>query len=277
MKKIEEYVENIYRSFDEKDEETKIIKEETITHLMDEVEDLKKSGLSEEKSINKALSNFGNEKIVINELKLILKKQDKFSKILKISAIAFFMIASVFFTIYVADDFSHRNDSNPYLSDKNTKAYVFEVIKDKIKDKNEINSELNNEITNLLDEFNIKNDNGIYDIKISKGDSYNIVYEYKKDVTDEMIPNGNGGASGVYSDEGTHTWDIFYKRTDKQQNYDYDVQQKAWNERVNRIPNRLGQISNYLFVISGVLIFIYVINKLYMKGSFSVIKPLKSN
>lgn len=267
MKKIEEYIDNIYKNFDEKDEHTKVLKEETKAHLLDELEELKKTGLSEEESISKAISNFGSEKSVISEMNLILKKQNRFSMILKKLTLIFFVIACIFLSIDIADEFIHRNEANPFTTDKNTTAYVFDVVESKIKNKEILDSDLKNEITQSLDEFNMKNNNGLYYIRIAKEDIPNINYEYKKDVPEEMIKGGNGGVKGLFTN-GKKIWSIYYNRTDNQVNLDYQVQQEAWDKMVNRVPNRLGQISNYLFVIAAVLLGVYIINRVYLKSSF---------
>lgn len=268
MKKIEEYIENIYRNFDEKDEETKILKEETKTHLLEEVEELKKTGLTEEESISKAISNFGSEKIVISEMNLILKKQNKFSIILKKLALTFFIIACVFLSINIADEFIHRNEPNPFISDRNTTDYVIENIKSKIENIDVLDSNLTNEITKLLDEFNLKNNNGLYYIRIVREDMTNVDYEYKKDVAEDMIKGGHSGVRGIYN-KGQIKWSIYSNRTDTQANYDYKASQETWDKMVNRVPNRLGQISNYLFVVSAVLLCVFIFNKVYLKSSFS--------
>lgn len=265
MRTIEEYIEKIYRNFDEMDEETKILKEEIRVHLFEEVEELKKQGLSEEESIDKAISNFGDERIVINEMKLILKKQNNFLNILKKLTLIFFVIACVFLSISIADEFIHKNKPNPFTVDKNSTAYVFDVIENKIKDKDTLDSNFKNEITQLLDEFNIKNNNGLNYVRIVREDMPNINYEYKKDVPEDIKYNGVMGISN----EKQIAWSIYSNRTNNQVNYDYKTQIEAWNKMVNRIPNRLGQISNCLFVVSIVLFCVYIITKVYLKSSFS--------
>lgn len=267
MKKMEDYIEKISRNFDEKDEETKILKEEIKIHLFEEVEELKKQGLSEEESIEKAISNFGDEKIVINQMNLILKKQSDFSRILKKLTLIFFVIACLFLSISIADEFINRNEPDPFTADKNTTSYLFDVIENRIKNEDVLDSNLKNEITQLIDEFNDKNNNGLYYIRISKEGMPDLNYEYKKDVAENMIETKNGGLSGIYNDEH-RTWNIYYNRTDNQANYDYKVQQDVWNKMINRIPNRLRQISNCLFVVTIVLFFVYITNKVYLKSSF---------
>ena len=269
MKKIEDYIEKISRKFDEKDQQTKVLKEEIKVHLFEEVEELKKQGLSEEESVDKAISNFGDEKIVINEMNLILKKQNKFSKILKKLALIFFVIACVFLSISIADELIHKNEPNPFTVDQNTTAYVFDVIENKIKDKDTLDSNFKNEITQLLDEFNIKNNNGLNYVRIVREDMPNINYEYKKDVSEDMRDMEYNGVSGIRNEKQI-AWSIYSNRTDNQVNYDYKIQIEAWNKMVNRIPNRLGQISSCLFVVSIVLFFVYITNKFYLKSLFSI-------
>ena len=106
MKRIDEYVSAVYKSFDDNDEETKILIEETKAHLYDEVEDLKKQGFSEEESIKKAISNFGKEKSVVNELKGTLYRKDRFSKIFLRIALIVFCIGILFKLILIGYRFS---------------------------------------------------------------------------------------------------------------------------------------------------------------------------
>ncbi|GAA0087083.1 hypothetical protein UT300007_35240 [Clostridium sp. CTA-7] len=261
MKRIEEYIEKIYRNFDEKDEETKIIKEETKVHLLEEVADLKKQGLTEEESINKAISNFGSEKVVISEMNLILKKQNKFSKALKKVTLITFIVACLFFSIDIGDEFINRDENN-FKYDKNTTSYVIETIRNKIQDKDSLDESLKNEITQLLDEFNKQNNNGLYYIRLEYEPNSSIEYEYKKDVSEDMINGGHGGLSR------RNNWSIHTNTTEDQANYDYKKHKESWDKVVNRLPNRLGQVSNYLFVVSAVLLCVYIINKVYLKSSF---------
>lgn len=261
MKRIEEYVEKVYKNFDQKDEETKILKEETKAHLLEEVEELKKEGLSQEESVEKAISNFGSEKAVINEMNSILKRQNIFSVVLKRVALAFFLVACVCFAIKLVDETIHLNDPNPFTADTNSTAYVFDIIENKIIDKYSLDTELKNEITQLLDEFNMKSNNGIYYVKILRADGSKEEYEYKKD----GMEYSNFGQIGLTS-EGKRTWDIHHKLTNEQHYYDMLVQRDTMYRMINRVPYRLGQIANYLFVISGVLLCVYLLTKRYLKG-----------
>ncbi|MBD7915088.1 hypothetical protein H9660_07985 [Clostridium sp. Sa3CUN1] len=267
MNKIEEYVEKIYKKFDEKDEETKILKEETKVHLLEEVKELRKQGLSENESIEKAITNFGEEKTVIKEMSLILKKQSKFINVLKKFTIILFIIACVCLSINIADQFINRNESDIYTADENTTTYIFDVIAKKIKNEDTLDSNLKNEITQLLDEFNAKHNNGLYYLKIAREDMPDINYEYKIDIPEGSIEGEYGSVMGVYSEKGIE-WGIDSNTTYEQTSYDYKAHSDARNKMINRIPNRLGRISNYLFVVTIVLFCIYLMSNIYLKRTF---------
>lgn len=261
MKRVEDYINKIYKSFDKKDEETIIMKEETRAHLYDEVEELKKQGLSEEESIKKAISNFGQENLVINEMNDILNKQSKFAKILTRVALVVFLVGVIFKVVNLACDFAHVNHElyTPY--DQNTSEYAFEVISSKIGNKIYLDENTKQEITTVLDKFNERT-NGLYYIAIRN--SSKVEYEYKKDIPKEMSTiNGNGGMRGI------NQFSIDYKSTDSQDYYDSQVSRARWDKINNSIPNVLNQSANYLFLVAWILICVSLINKVYSKDLIS--------
>jgi len=99
MNKIEKYIDSIYGNFDNKDEDTKILKEEMRTHLYEEVEELKKQGLSEEESVSRTLECFGQENTVVAEMNHILKNRSIFTKMLVKAGCAVFIIGCLFYVI----------------------------------------------------------------------------------------------------------------------------------------------------------------------------------
>ncbi len=100
MNRIDDYIEKIYRNFDERDEETKILKEETKIHLLDEIEELKEQGLTEEESIKIALNRFGELGKVEKELSEVLKFQKKFASSILIASLVTLLLAVICFTAY---------------------------------------------------------------------------------------------------------------------------------------------------------------------------------
>ncbi|AKA69127.1 permease prefix domain 1-containing protein [Clostridium scatologenes] len=98
MNKIEEYIDSIYGNFDNSDKNTKILREEMRNYLYEEVEELKKQGLSEEESIFKVLQCFGQEETVVAEMNSVLKNRSIFTKML-IKAGAVVFLIGIFFQI----------------------------------------------------------------------------------------------------------------------------------------------------------------------------------
>ena len=69
MKKIEEFVNSIYRNVDGNKEEINELKQEGMrTHLLESVHDLKQEGKSEEEAIRIAIENFGEKKQITKGL-----------------------------------------------------------------------------------------------------------------------------------------------------------------------------------------------------------------
>ncbi|OCA98334.1 permease prefix domain 1-containing protein [Clostridium beijerinckii] len=258
MKKIDDYVDNIYKNFDETYEDTKILIEETKYHLYEEVEELKRQGLSENESIEKAISNFGQENIVIDEMNTVLKKQNKFSKILIKVALMIYLIGCIFKIINFASEFLPEKDT--FLPSKLNSDYLLETIQDKINDKDSIDENIKDEITILLDEFNNETNNGLYYIGIEKSGEY--YYEYSKNISEASIKiNKNSGQRGNQSG-----WNIHYKHTDIQGYYDHAQTEEEFNNRFNSMPYRLNELSNYLFIISWILVCVSLINKAYIRN-----------
>lgn len=260
MYKIDEYVNDIYREFDETDEDTKILIEETKCHLYDEVEDFKAKGFSEEESVKKAIYNFGKEKYVIKEMNCILKRQNKFSKIIMILALIMFLIAGACKIINFSYDLLGMEDKRirQYENDKYYSEYILESIQEKLSNNN-IDDNMKNEISKLLDDFNVKTNNGLYYIDIAKNNQY--YYEYYKDIPKEAMElNHNGGATG------NKDWTIYYNKTDLQNKYDSLILDKIMSKS---IPYKLNELSNYVFILSWILVCISFFNRVYVKNLIS--------
>ncbi|AOR25124.1 permease prefix domain 1-containing protein [Clostridium taeniosporum] len=263
MGKIDDYINNIYKNFDETDSDTKMLKEETKSHLYDEVEELKKQGLGEDESIERAISNFGQENIVVEEMDTVLKKQNKFSKILIRVALMIYIIGCIFKLINLADDFLGDDELwQQYVNDKYNSDYVIETILDKIKDKDSLDENIKNEITILLDEFNMRTDNGLYYVGIEKSGKY--YYKYNKDIPEDL--NKKRGGGGI---NGKLCWSIHHEETYFQREYEREQSDIVWDKMENAIPYRLNELSNYLFIISWILVCVSLINRAYIKNLIS--------
>lgn len=261
MERIDKYVDTIYRDFDKTDKETKILIEETKSHLYDEIEDLKTQGFSNEESIEKAILNFGKENSVTSEMNYILRKQNKFSKVLIIIAIVIFSIGVIFKLINLGYDLSgiENKKMQPYENDQFYSYSVFNEIKEKLSNKDYIDETTKEEITKILDEFNMKTNNGLYYIDIRNNSEY--CYEYRKDIDKDRISDGGGSTGNQY-------WHIDYKKTDIQKKYDSLMNEKIFSYTIT-IPYQLNESASYLFVLSWILVCISSFNNVYMKNMIS--------
>ena len=259
MKRIDEYIEKIYSSFDNRDEETKILKEETKAHLYEEVEELKTQGFTEENAIDKAIENFGQESLVINEMNNILKKNNTFSKVLLKAAIIIYIVGCAFKLINISDDFLNRN--NKYIYPSDTSDFVIQYITDKLKDRETIDENLKVALTTSLNNFNAKSDNGLYSVSIGRNEKSQ--FEYNKEVSKDEIKNDSGSMTSQ------NEWQIYYKRTDKQRQYDFEKFDEEWNKITRTGPYILNETSNYIFVISWITFCISFIHRTYITNSLS--------
>eukprot|EP00831_Metopus_contortus_P001297 TRINITY_DN10472_c0_g1_i2.p1 TRINITY_DN10472_c0_g1~~TRINITY_DN10472_c0_g1_i2.p1 ORF type:complete len:268 (-),score=56.53 TRINITY_DN10472_c0_g1_i2:75-878(-) len=208
--------------------------------------------------------------IVIDEMNTVLKKQNKFSKILITVAIVIYIIGVVFKGINLAYDFSGKNNEkwNKYESDEYCSEHIFKEIKDKIDDKDYLNENFKNEITKMLDEFNMRTNNGLYYIAIEKSGEY--YYKYKKDVSRKLTEiNSNGGMTG------NQVWMIHYKKTDFQNSYDDLMFEKVWDEERNSVPYKLNPVSYTHLTLPTILLVQISVVAVSLKKK-NVVKLLKS-
>lgn len=260
MKKIDEYIESIYKNFDETEQDTKILIEETKSHLYEEVEELKKQGLGENEGIERAILNFGQENIVVEEMEDILKKQNKFSKLLIKAALVIYFIGFIFKIINITYEFFPEKETFLPIS-LNTNSIV-DTIQNKIKNKDSLDEDAKAEITGLLNDFNNQTNNGLYYIGIEKSGEY--FYEYKRDIFKESIKNDSSSLAGGGSD-----WNVHYKNTDIQDYFDSAQSEEEFNNRLTSMPYRLNEFSNYLFILAWILVCVSLINKAYIKDLLS--------
>jgi hypothetical protein len=155
-----------------------------------------------------------------------------------------FLISGLFEVIGIAYRSSHRYNEA-------TSMYVIDKIHSEIKDLFSVDEFGRYELTRLLDEFNKRNNNGVYYVSINKyAQSSYSHFNYKKDEPRNFLHM-------IY--EGKNGWRIHYSISEEQANIDY-LKQKD-------VPfNKAAKISNYLFLISAVGLIISVIIKAFNKN-----------
>lgn len=262
MRGIDDYIENIYRDFDQEDDETKILKEEMKSHLYDKVNDLVKEGCSEEEGIRLAINSFGDESSVSRDMKSIIVKQKKYTNVLLRISIAILIIG--FLSKVLA-----WNAENQYMDTWNkTRAVTSNDVMDKIKEaisgKSELQEDDKKNIDGILNNYNDIYDNGLYNVKILKNNV--VYYEYSRKVSEDMIKNS--GVGNTSSDNG---WEIQRKQTDRDEYKDALVWQRMFDIRYdsNSAHFKLNNLGFWLISLSWVLMVMYYTQSGILRGNLS--------
>lgn len=129
MKKIESYLDSVFRDSD-KSQETNDLKLEMRNHLEHSIKELQESGLTEEESVKVAIDRFGGEFQIRNELTQVLRFQKKFIKnILKVSLVFLVLCIIMLITsLYKESAFKERNNAMNEQIHLVEKAFINEGI-----------------------------------------------------------------------------------------------------------------------------------------------------
>jgi hypothetical protein len=125
MKRINDFVNSIYKDFDGEEKEIKDLKQEMISHLMETVNDLKTNGKSEVEAVDVALKRFGDENLIANGLFGLYKAQRRISKKIFQSSLLFLVFGLIAVFGLILADYSE----NKYI--EGLKNQIFEVTNDK--------------------------------------------------------------------------------------------------------------------------------------------------
>lgn len=254
MNKIDEYIAKIYKDFDEDDEETKTLKEEMRLHLYDEINDLMKNGYTEEQSIAIAISNFGEEENVSDEMTSIIVKQTKYTSVLlKLSIIIFF----IGFLSKVGGWYSERQYIDKWQKNRAvTASDIMNELKNILNERTELQENDRKNFDEILNNYNDKYNNGLYGIRILKNNV--VYYEYSRNISADLIINAGSGMT--VSNNG---WEIETHQTDNDQYRDALVWQEMFNIKnfSNTVHFQLNNLGFWLISLSWVLIVMYYTQK----------------
>lgn len=104
MRRIENYINSVYKNVQGNENEIEDLKQEMRIHLLETLEELKNEGKTEEESIEIAISRFGEREQLEDELSKVFKVQRKFTKMLLIISIISLILASVCYIGYIITD-----------------------------------------------------------------------------------------------------------------------------------------------------------------------------
>lgn len=261
MKRIDQYIEYIYKNFNKSDKDVKQLKEEMKAHLYDKVQELKDKGLGEEESIEIAIKEFGPVVDVRNELSSIITRQKIFWKNLFICAAVIYLIGwgcKFGYNEYI-DRVYEQNYKIIYAESSNG---VTTDIEEVLGNTDNFDSETEAKVTKILDEFNSKNNNGIYYLSIEQNGKDVLVYNKEKEIP-ETEKHRSGGSSNIYDSNGTLKYKAHYKRTSSQSAKEYEMIKK-FDDALEKSPlYKLESLSFVIFFISWIIFSIAFLGTIY--------------
>ncbi|MGG7098836.1 permease prefix domain 1-containing protein [Clostridium sardiniense] len=268
MGRIEEYIERIYSRVNKNNEETEILKEEMKFHLYDKVSDLMEDGYTEEESINIAIEKFGDENSISNDVKSLITNQTRYTNILFKVSIIVFVVGCLFKLGGVISENRFMD-----LWDENrarVSGDILNKIADTLEGKEEITGKEKDAFDHILNEYNDRYENGLYNIKVLK-DSIPM-YEYNREVSPELIKNGSESISG----RGNNGWTISSKQTDLDSYRGSKITDERYDIKniTNSLHFKLNNIGFLLITLSWILIVMYYTQKAILDNNLNKYKIL---
>ncbi|NDI35731.1 permease prefix domain 1-containing protein [Chengkuizengella sediminis] len=151
MKQIDQYINSIYKETNGNKQETKELKEEMKSHLIEAVHELKEEGHTEQEAINIAIERFGEEREVSSIiLKLTTAKKKLENKIIK-SAVVILLLGTVLSVIFLLMDWNNTTERQNFANQ------IFKKLG--------TNSEISEEAEQFITTF-VKSNASIYEMSV---------------------------------------------------------------------------------------------------------------
>ncbi|MFS1511548.1 permease prefix domain 1-containing protein [Chengkuizengella sp. SCS-71B] len=117
MKQIDQYINSIYKETNGNKQETKELKEEMKSHLIEAVHELKEEGHTEQKAINIAIERFGEEHEVSSMILKLTQVKKKFEKKIMLSAISIVLLGTVLSVFFLLMDWNNAVERQNFAND----------------------------------------------------------------------------------------------------------------------------------------------------------------
>lgn len=105
MNKIDNYLESVYKNFNGNKDELVSLKAEMKSHILEEVNELKKSGYDEDESLAMALENFGSPDELVRELSIEYRiEKYKPIKVLLVLILSLIVFLPIYTLLFLGDD-----------------------------------------------------------------------------------------------------------------------------------------------------------------------------
>ncbi|QXE18517.1 permease prefix domain 1-containing protein [Clostridium sp. 001] len=277
MDRINNYIKQIYKSFNNKDKDVKILKEEMKTHLNERTKELQNKGLNEDDSIDIAIKEFGPVKEVDAELSLIISKQKKFWKCLFLCAIIIYLIGAALGLTYNKNEitFSKNGFGTHYY--KQSSYIVKYELQDILKSEDSFSKDTEKKITEKLDKFNSQNNNGIYYCSVWKDHKKLFSYNKENEIPskENEIPMSekytNLSTPFIYAkDQKTLKYSVNFKFTKSQYTLDFKGAVEYQNLYDKSIWSKFRNYSYILYLASWIVFAIAFLGIIYSEKKLPI-------
>ncbi|MDP5275229.1 permease prefix domain 1-containing protein [Chengkuizengella axinellae] len=116
MKQIDQYINSIYKETSGNNQDTKELKEEMRSHLIEAVHELKEEGYAEQEAINIAIERFGGEQEVSSIILKLTKVKKKFEKKIILSAVAILLLGTVLSVVFLLMDWHNTTERQEFAN-----------------------------------------------------------------------------------------------------------------------------------------------------------------
>ncbi|MFP3845920.1 permease prefix domain 1-containing protein [Priestia filamentosa] len=193
MKRIDNFVDSVYRNVGGKRKEIHESKAEMRNHLLEAVHELKLEGKSENEAIDIAIERFGGQEEMRSIVRQLFKDQRTFAKWVLYISVAILIISLSVFTFLVQNSEEEMNEQS----------LVATEIAERLQDQEVITPEIKEDIAMLARSTNHIAEVDVYDVRKVK-DVFSYIenakpnYHYEREVWSpkwlktELFPYGNG-------------------------------------------------------------------------------------
>ncbi|NFD78938.1 MFS transporter [Clostridium botulinum] len=213
MKRVDKYIDLIYKNVEGNKEEINIMKQEMKSHIVQSVIELQQEGKSEEESINIAINRFGEVNQIKDELREIYSFHKRFSKNILIVALVVLFIGTA---SLITKSFGNKLTEMTMDSVSNAIRQSDEIPKDKIRklfEKNKRILKYDNKNLKYIAVFKYPKDYKLeLDRDIEKLEEAKYTYPSMEDLNKELkrigyIANA-GEQGGLISDKNNNKYSI---------------------------------------------------------------------
>ncbi|MET7038982.1 permease prefix domain 1-containing protein [Clostridium botulinum] len=231
MKKVDKYIDLVYKNVEGNKEEIDIMKQEMKSHLIQSINEFKQEGKSEEESINIAINRFGEVNQIKDELREIYSFHKRFSKNILIAALILLCIGTA---SLITKSFGYKLTEMTMDSVNNAIRQSDEIPKDKIRklfEKNKRILKYDNKNLKYIAVFKYPKDYKLeLDRNIEKLEEAKYTYPSMGDLNKELkrigyIANVSEGGE-LISDKNNNKWSIRIGYIDPNSQWD-----------INNLPN----------------------------------------